>query len=402
MTRPSTPTVPGPVTPTAPDPLVGPWPDRARDALAVLPDGAVAQGRASMLRGLTRIGLSDDRDGWASDAAIARQLVRPLLQVEDWPGPSQPLAVGHGAVHADLIDSDHEVLARLRALLAASCPLDPETLAAEAQNWRLPVTPYRQLSGLPPDQRPLDRQRPGSDPRDARIVEESGPWAPGSPWARQPVVVDLSTLWAGPLATSLLADLGARVVKIDPDCRPDGFREHPTLYRSLNQAKEIVDLDLRQPDDRRSFEALVRRADLVVSSFSRRVMPNFGYGPDQLRALNPTLATLSIVAYPAGSAEQDWVAYGPGVHATSGLAASSVQAETGGPIRYQATPIAYPDALAGLAAFAAAAELVSHSHGQPGSLRPTGAPTEQHRELSLAGVLGPLVARALERRDRRP
>ena len=93
--------------------------------------------------------------------------------------------------------------------------------------------------------------------------------AAGTGWSRLPVVVDLTSLWAGPLATSLLAMLGARVVKIDPDVRPDGFREHPALYASLNGAKEIVDLDLRQPGHRARFEALVAATQFGGQLMSR-------------------------------------------------------------------------------------------------------------------------------------
>ncbi len=349
---------------------IGCWPPRARDVLGQLPAGVIETAAASLRRGLAAAGRLDDLASWADPDAMAAQLVRPLLATDDWPGPSAPLAVGDGAVHADLIDEDHDRLAILRSILADVGPVDAETLAAEAQDWRLPVTPYRDLPAVPP---PAPAGLPG-------VVGRPG-WT-----GRAPLVLDLTSLWAGPLATSLLADLGARVVKIDPEVRPDGFREHPTLYDQLNGAKEIVDLDLRRDEPRSRFEALVGEASLVVDSFSRRVMPNFGYGPDDLRRLNPRLATLSIVAFPAGTREASWVSYGPGVHAISGL---GTRDDGAGRRRFEPTPIAYPDALAGLAAFAAAAELLGTGDaGGAGSSLP-------HREVSLAGALAPVVARAV-------
>ena len=255
-------------------------------------------------------------------------------------------------------------------------PLDAETLAAAAQELRLPVTPYRHLADASPgadgdnDLEPEDQSQPG--------------------WERsEPLIVDLSALWAGPLATSMLAKLGAKVVKVDPGCRPDALGEHGPFYQALNGGKTIVDLDLRLPTDREQFESLLDRADLLVDSFSRRVMPNLGYGPDDLRSRFPTLSTLSIVAFPAGSPEQDWVSYGPGVHAASGLALDREPGQ--GPDwahldwrrpRPRPAPIAYPDVLAGLAAFAAGSRALRAGVGTP----------RAHHEVSLAGALQPLVA----------
>lgn len=348
----------------------GCWPARAREVLAQLPAGAAEAAAASLRRGLAAAGRLADLASWAEPDAVAAQLVRPLLATDDWPGPSAPLPVGDGAVHADLIDEDHDRLAILRSILTDVGPVDAESLAAEAQDWRLPVTPYRALPAVPPP-------TPAAPPAPAD----------GPAWPAAPLVVDLTSLWAGPLATSLLADLGARVLKVDPDIRPDGFREHPALYAELNGAKEIVDLDLRLDDHRRRFEALISGASLVIDSFSRRVMPNFGYGPDDLRRLNPRLATLSIVAFPAGTREAAWVSYGPGVHAACGL---GTHPDAAGRQRFVPAPVAYPDALAGLEAFATAAELLAAGRQGAGD-----APPLPHREVSLARALAPVVARAV-------
>lgn len=340
--------------------------NRVADALAGLPPGTVDLGCRCLAGGAELAHTMTDQRVASDPATVEAHLVRPLLLVDDWPDPTDPLPVGAGAVHADLIDEDREALARLRATFSGAA--DPERLAAEAQAWRLPVTPYR------PAPRP-DR-KPATIPRSGRRR------SPAECSGRRPLagrlVVDLSALWAGPLATSLLAALGARVVKVDPECRPDGFREHAALYDHLNGAKEIIDLDLRDDRDRRRFEQLVVDADLVIDSFSRRVMPNLGYGPDRLRQLNPSVGTLSIVAFPLTSPEAEWVSYGPGVHATSGLAALG-RSEGATPVRYRPAPIAYPDVLAGLAAFAAAVELFATVGPLP------------HRELSLLGAIEPLV-----------
>lgn len=187
-------------------------------------------------------------------------------------------------------------------------------------------------------------------------------------------VLDLTSHWAGPLCTRLLAGCGATVVKVDPSCRPDGFRANRRLYGPLNRGKQIVDLDLRSSAGRGTFERLVAQSDLVVESFSDRVMGNLGYDPRALRAINPTVATLAVRAFPAGTPEASWVAYGRGVHAASGLGLL-----TGTPAPAE---VAYPDPLGGLAAFSAALDVLSH---------PTPWPSF---EVSLAGVLEPLVSNA--------
>lgn len=325
--------------------------------------------------------------------SVEELLVLPRLVEPDWPEPSPPRLIAGGAVQADLTDDDREVFeALLRTLPGAG----PEEVAATAQEWRLPVTPYRPLPvpvpGRPdlprwgaasdatavpaapePGRQPVSRFRPGVG---ASPVPGPGPRPEGGVVGAR--VLDLTTLWAGPLCTELLARHGAEVTKVDPDCRPDGFREHPALYQRLNGTKAVVDLDLRRPADRARFEDLVRRSDLLVASFSRRVLPNLGYGPDELRALNPQLVTLRLTAFPVGCPEQDWLAYGSGVHAASGL--GMVRGRPSPP------PIAYPDPLAGLLAFGLAVSLLTAPRA-PG----------RSAEVSLADAVAPLVRRAAQR-----
>lgn len=398
------------------------WPDRARAAINRLPAGTVAAARASLLRGLEAAGTVGERRNWLDDAWLEARLVAPLVLEADWPPPAPPMPVGDGAVHANLFGPDLEVFDRLQTALAAEpgkqevveClapepgerqiaaerpPAEPymrlpvkqgergtaaERLAAEAQIWRLPVTPYRRIdqvlrffaaqAGWPTSmgedgghdlrERPIRSGTAGDRDRQERRPRRRD----------QPLVVDLTALWAGPLATALLADLGAEVVKVEPSVRPDGTARHPAFHGHLNSVKQVVDLDLREGPDRRRFEALLDRADLVIDSFSRRVMPNFGYGRPVLAARWPRLAALSITAFPASAVEADWIAYGPGVHAVMGLG------DRGPGRAFEPAPVAYPDALAGLSAFAAAAELLTR-----GPAAPVGP------EVSLAAAVAPLT-----------
>ena len=308
-------------------------------------------------------------------------LTAPLQLVANWPHPTEPMVVADGAVHYDLVDDDLETLALLRhswddiahlgeSIANTNPPLSAENLAAKAQQWRLAVTPYRTLG---PHSR-IEGLHPGDLPP-LPPDERDG--------AARALVLDLTALWAGPLATSLLCDEGIGVIKINPSCRPDGFGEHAALYQHLNRHKKVVDLDLRVDSDRAEFEALVQQASLVIDSFSPRVMPNFGYDSRSLRSINPTVATMSIVGFSRNGPQGSWISYGPGVHAASGLA--DLDRGVGG--KFRPAPIAYPDVLAGFAAFAHAHRLITICDADRAQSR--------HQEIALDQVLGPIVDKAL-------
>ena len=305
-----------------------------------------------------------DHDG----EPLEDMLHAPLTLELDWPDPTTPTPVEGGYVHADVLDDDRVLLDNVIDAVGHS---GPEAVAAAAQELRLPVCPYRRPdpSAVTSQAMPSSDERPGARPE----------------WAAGKTIIDLSTHWAGPLTTRLLAAAGATVIKIDPECRPDGFRDRVALYHYLNSAKDVVDLDLREADARQHFERLITGADLIVESFSRRVMENLGYGHRQLAALAPGIASLSIRAFPAGSAEQDWLGYGPAIHAISGLA---FPARAATPVP---SPIAYPDLLAGLSAYAMALHLLGGPRSTPGTQTPESQSPRQG-EVSLLGAVQPLVA----------
>ncbi len=310
------------------------------------------------------------------DAALTSLLLAPLRLEPDWPAPTPPRPVGRGWVHDEVTDDDRAAFEAAAATTWAD--LGPEALAAASQELRFPVVPYRPLPrlGEESDRRESDRQDDDREHGDRREHQRGdGADRPDPVDCSQSLVVDLSTHWAGPLATKLLAEAGARVVKVDPDCRPDGFRTRRALYHDLNGTKEVVDLDLRRRGDRDRFERLLRGADLVVESFSRRVMGNLGYDPATLFTIEPRLSLLSIKAFPVDTPEQDWLAYGPGVHATSGLGLIGPEPRP--------APVAYADFLAGLSAFRLALRLLSES--------------AVHAEVALAAAIAPLVRLAARR-----
>jgi CoA:oxalate CoA-transferase len=109
-------------------------------------------------------------------------------------------------------------------------------------------------------------------------------------------VLDLTRVLAGPYCTMVLADLGARVVKVErpgdgDDARAIGpFVEGKSAYfMSLNRGKESIALDLRGPADRVIFEKLLSRADVLVENYRAGVMEKLGYGWETLHPRHPRL-----------------------------------------------------------------------------------------------------------------
>lgn len=105
-------------------------------------------------------------------------------------------------------------------------------------------------------------------------------------------VLDLTRILAGPIATRLLAGLGAEVLRIDP---PDW--DEPAQAPEVTLGKRCARLDLRRPADRRVFEALLAQADILVHGYRADALERLGYGGAQRRALNPGLIDVSLCAY---------------------------------------------------------------------------------------------------------
>lgn len=119
------------------------------------------------------------------------------------------------------------------------------------------------------------------------------------------LVLDLSRALAGPHATMMLGDLGARVVKVEAPGHGDDTRgwgppfagDESTYFLSANRNKESVCLDLKSDADRRVLLALAGRADVLVENFRTGVMDRLGLGAGVLAARNPGLVQLSITGF---------------------------------------------------------------------------------------------------------
>jgi alpha-methylacyl-CoA racemase len=117
------------------------------------------------------------------------------------------------------------------------------------------------------------------------------------------LVLDFTTLLPGPLATLLLAEAGAEVIKIE---RPGGedmrhyeprFDGESAMFTLLNRGKQGLVLDLKRDADRAKLNPLLVRADILVEQFRPGVMARLGLGYEAVRAINPKLIYCSITGY---------------------------------------------------------------------------------------------------------
>src|SRR5512141_2488148 len=116
-------------------------------------------------------------------------------------------------------------------------------------------------------------------------------------------VLDFTTLLPGPLASLMLAEAGAEVIKIE---RPGGedMRRFPPIFDGesapfalLNRGKKNLTLDLKNEADRDKLKPLLKRADILLEQFRPGVMARLGLGYDELRSVNPRLIYCSISGY---------------------------------------------------------------------------------------------------------
>jgi crotonobetainyl-CoA:carnitine CoA-transferase CaiB-like acyl-CoA transferase len=143
-------------------------------------------------------------------------------------------------------------------------------------------------------------------------------------------VLDISEYIAGPYCGSLLADLGARVIKIEP---PDGaeerrlgsrerYRGNTRMALAYNRGKQSLALDLRRPEGREVLYRLVPQADVVIQNFPPSVAKKLGIDYEALSAINPGLVFVSSTAFGEAGPYQKRKGFDIIAHAASGIMAN--------------------------------------------------------------------------------
>jgi len=157
-------------------------------------------------------------------------------------------------------------------------------------------------------------------------------------------VLDLTTVVLGPLATQILGDLGAEVIKIEsPEgdimryAGPARHRQMGHVFLDLNRNKRSLVLDLKQPDAAPVLLALVRQSDVFMHNMRPQAMARLGFGWERLRQVNPRLVYCSAQGYGQDGPLADRPAFDDIIQGASGLVA--LEMATGGEARFVPTLI---------------------------------------------------------------
>jgi formyl-CoA transferase len=175
------------------------------------------------------------------------------------------------------------------------------------------------------------------------------------------LVVSAEHAVAAPFATRQLADLGARVVKIERSSGDFARGYDRTVHGEsshfvwLNRTKESVVLDLRSPDGRHALEALLARADVFVQNLGPGAMDRLGFGPETVRAAHPSLITCSITGFGTGGPWESRRAYDALLQSETGL-----MSITGTPGATAKAGIPVADIAAGMYAFSGILAALHH------------------------------------------
>jgi hypothetical protein len=277
--------------------------DRRSDGRAAV-DGLALLGERAALSNLTRHGtiscggstrLVRTADGW-----LAVSLARPedIAALGAWLCADVPPGDPWPAVERMVAELDAAALDERAALLGL---------------------PIAALSSVGPPAAPAF-----GFPIDAACLAGAG----GSPRPIEgALVVDLSSLWAGPLCGQLLATAGADVVKVESLARPDGARHGPAAFFDLmNGPKRSVALDLATSGGRRDLRRLIQAADVVIESARPRALEQMGImAAEELRRPAGPQVWTSITSHGRGPGQAERVAFGDVAAAAGGLVARDDQ-----------------------------------------------------------------------------
>ncbi|MCV7417173.1 CoA transferase [Mycolicibacterium litorale] len=174
---------------------------------------------------------------------------------------------------------------------------DADTAVARARLLGMPAAVLAETSPAQPDGTPL------------------GPPAAPRTWADL-LVVELASMWAGPLCGRMLAGAGATVVKVESPTRPDGTRGgSPEFFDWVNSGKHCVTLDFDNPGELR---ALLAAADVVIEGSRPAALARRGLGPDTIPARDGRV-WVRITGYGTTGERAEWVAFGDDAAVAGGL-----------------------------------------------------------------------------------
>ena len=196
--------------------------------------------------------------------------------------------------------------------------------------------------------------------------------APGVPPLEGVRVIELATLFAGPLAGAFLSDFGADVVKVEHPARPDPARGHGPAKNGiglwakvLGRNKRAVTIDLSRPDGAALLRRMAEGADVVIENFRPGTLERWGLGPEVLHGANPRLVLARVSGFGQIGPYARRPGFGTLAEAMSGFAAAT--GEPGGPPTLP--PFGLADSVAALAtAFAVSMALTARDRDGRGQV----------------------------------
>ena len=145
-------------------------------------------------------------------------------------------------------------------------------------------------------------------------------------------VLDVSTLFAGPLAATFLGDFGASVIKVEHPTRPDAARGHGPAkdgvnlwWKTLGRNKRTVTIDLGDPAGAELLLALAADADVLIENFRPGTLERWGLAPERLHQANPRLVIARVTAFGQSGPYSSRPGFGSLAEAMSGFAALTGQ-----------------------------------------------------------------------------
>jgi crotonobetainyl-CoA:carnitine CoA-transferase CaiB-like acyl-CoA transferase len=170
----------------------------------------------------------------------------------------------------------------------------------------------------------IDKRRPAPQPANR-------PWTSAPDEAVLPLagvnVLDLSLWWAGPMATRILGDLGANVIRVERPTQPADENAWPQWHRfvheQMHRNKRSIVVDLSAPEGLAIVQRLISGADVCIQNYRPGVMERLGLGWKSVLEANPSLVYVSLSGYGSDGPKSGWGTYG-----TLSEAASAVRALT--------------------------------------------------------------------------
>ena len=164
-------------------------------------------------------------------------------------------------------------------------------------------------------------------------LRDRGTTNPARPWIQRQVgtrrndtslngalVVDLSSLWAGPLCSRVLTEAGARVVKVESATRPDASRDGDRAFFDwLHEGQEFLAIPFEETSGVAELVSLLERADVVIEGSRPRALDRLGIVPAEFVAKRSGSVWLSITAYGRCGPWRDWVGFGDDAAVAGGL-----------------------------------------------------------------------------------